>query len=420
MAAKKLPVAPHLVEPKFGRVTDRNYKSFHDAVTRGFQEPIKEGLADFDRALVENERHFGLKVGQRWVATCGSFARTMTVPGGAEVGFAAVSLVTVHSPFRRRGLLRRMMEHQLRDLAERGEPLAGLWASESMIYGRFGYAPAVSRARLGGTNRRLEFLPGITPTGSVDEVDRDQFLTVAPALHAADLPQRPGGLDRSDVWWKVALFDEEYIRGGASALHHALHYDEAGDVDGYALFRFKEDWGQDEPAGEIRIDEVRAGDVGGYAALWRYLLDLDLARTFRYKKAAVDEPLRHLVRDARAVRTEVEDALYLRVVDVAAALAERTYSADVDLVIEVTDDLLAENTGRYRLDVTDGVATVTRARAAADLSLTVLELGAIYLGGVPLQDLHRAGRVVEHTAGAARAAASAFDCERAPWCPDNF
>lgn len=420
MPPKKLPPAPHLVEPKFGRVTDRNYRSFHDAVSRGFQEPIQDELAEFDRALIENERHFGFKVGQRWVATCGAFTRTLTVPGGAEVPFAAVSLVTVQPPYRRRGLLRRMMEHQLRDIADRGEPLAGLWASEAMIYGRFGYAPAVSRARLSGRNSRLDFLSSVRPTGSVDEVDRDQFLAVAPALHAADRPQRPGGLNRPDTWWKVVLYDAESVRGGASELHRALHYDEAGDVDGYALFRFKSDWGDNEPSGEVRIDELRAADVGGYASLWRYLLDLDLARNFRWRKAAVDESLRHLVGDARAVKTEIEDALYLRVVDVAAALAERRYSADVDVVIEVTDDLLPENTGRHRLDVTEGTATVTRARAAADLSMTVLELGAIYLGGVSLHDLHRAGRVVEHASGAVAAAADAFAWHRAPWCPDNF
>ncbi len=417
------PSAPHLVEPELTYVTDETFEDFHAAISRGFQEKPRPETRELDRAVFENGRMFGHKVDDRWVSTCGDFARRLTVPGGTGVSTAAVTVVTVHPPYRRRGLLTAMMRHQLEQVAERGEPLAALWASESLIYGRFGYGPATARAVLNGTNRRLTFLPGVGSSGSVDEVTRAQFLAVAPGLHESMRPERPGTMARDENVWEHALFDLEFARDGASEIRYVLHYAEAGNADGFATYRFKEKF-EEEPESEIRIKEVWAEDPAAHASLWRYLLDLDLARTFRLWSAPPDEPLRHLVQDARAVGTAITDGLYVRVVDVQAALAARKYSAAVDVVIEVDDPILPTNSGCYRI-VTDGApegsaAAVTRVTTTPDLSLGILELGTIYLGGVPLTDLHRARRVTEHTPGAVAAASTAFGWHRAPSCPDMF
>ncbi len=416
------PTAPHLAEPQLKHLTDATFVEFHKAIARGFQEPYHEELVHFDRRIFDSKRMFGFKVGRRWVSTCGDFERRLVVPGGAEVPTAGVTVVTVHPPYRRRGLLTKMMRYQLEEVARRGEPLAALWASESLIYGRFGYGPASTRAVLTGTNRRLSFLPGVATSGSVDEVTREQFLAVAPALHAELRPHRPGAMARDEAVWEFAIFDKEFARNGASEMRYLLHYDDAGEPDGFATYRFKEDF-NDEPAGDVRIKEVWAEHPAAYASLWRYLLDLDLARTFRLWSAPVDEPLRHLVTDARAVKTELTDNLYVRVVDVAAALEARSYAGALDVVIEVDDPILPANSGCYRVR-TDGQpdarAEVTRVDAAPDLSLGILELGTIYLGGVHLNDLRRVGRVTEHTPGAVHAASTAFGWHRAPYCPDMF
>jgi predicted acetyltransferase len=420
---KKTPSAPHLVEPQLKRVTDATFREFHAAISRGFQEAPRPDTVDLDREVFENERMFGFKVGRRWVSTCGDLARSLTVPGGAAVPTAAVTVVTVHPPYRRRGLLRSMMTHQLAEVAARGEPLAALWASESLIYGRFGYGPASSRAVLTGTNRRLGFLPTVRAAGSVDEVTREEFMAVAPGLHESMRPERPGTMTRDQKVWDWAVFDAEWARGGASELRFVLHYDEQGDADGFATYRFKEKF-EEDPEGEVRIREVWAEDAAAYASIWRYLLDLDLARSFRLWSAPLDEPLRHLVADARAVGTSITDNLYVRVVDVVGALSARKYAAGVDLVIELDDPMLTENSGRYRI-VTDGdpegsTAEVTRVTSSPDLSMGILELGTAYLGGVPLEQLHRVERIVEHTPGAVAAASTAFGWPRAPWCPDMF
>jgi predicted acetyltransferase len=419
----KRSTAPHLVEPELKYLTDATFAEFHKAVARGFQEPGHAELKDMDRKIFDKLRMFGFKVGRRWISTCGDFARQLTVPGGAAVPTAAVTIVTVHPPYRRRGLLTQMMVHQLEQVAKRGESLAALWASESLIYGRFGYGPASSRGVLKGTSRRLRFLPGVRTSGSVDEVTREQFLPVARALHEAMRPQRPGTFVRDDDVWEFAIFDLEFARNGQSEIRYALHYDDAGDVDAYATYRFKEKF-ENDPEGEIRVKEVWAEDPAAYAGLWRYLLDLDLARTFHLWSSPVDEPLRHLVTDARAVETTITDNLYLRVVDVEAALRARQYAAGVDLVIEIEDAILPDNTGCYRL-VTDGgpegaAPEVTRVTSKPDITMGVLELGTIYLGGTALTHLHRAGRITEHTQGAVAAASTAFGWHRAPYCPDMF
>lgn len=419
-AATKSVTAPHLREPELTQVNARSLQSFYAAVATGFREPVRPEVTKLNSQLAEPERFFGFTVGNRWIATCGSHTRTLTVPGGAAVPIAAITNVTVQNPYHRRGVLSRMMQHQLEDVAGRGESIAALWASEALIYGRFGYAPAISRSSLSGTSARVQFLPSIVPSGSVDEVDRDTFLAAAKPLHEAWRPRRAGNLDRPGAWWDHRLFDAEFVRDGAESLCYLLHFDDAGDVDGYATYRFKGDYGPTGFNSDIRISDVSADDPRAYAALWRYLLDIDMARTFSLRNAPVDAPLRHLVTDARAIETKISDSLYVRIVDVSTALAARTYRTDIDVVLQVSDPLLPSNSGRFRLRGGPPGATLTRARGAADLEIPILELGAVYLGGVSVDELHRVGRIRELTAGAAAAVSAAFSTDRQPWCPDDF
>ena len=163
--ATKSTTAPHLVEPELKHTTNATFTEFHKAIARGFQEEHHAELLDLDRKISDNKRMFGFKVGRRWVATCGDFERQLTVPGGELVPTAAVTVVTVHPPYRRRGLLTRMMVHQLEQVAKRGEPLAALWASESLIYGRYGYGPGEQPHRALGHQPTAHLPPRRTHLG---------------------------------------------------------------------------------------------------------------------------------------------------------------------------------------------------------------------------------------------------------------
>lgn len=415
------PPPPHLAELTLDYATQERFADFHRAVGRGFQEEGPESMIDFDWPYHEPDRFFGFRVGERWVSTFGAFTRKMIVPGGAWVPTAAVSVVTVTAPYRRRGLLNQMMERQFADSRRRGEPLAALWASETVIYGRYGYGSAVSRLRMTGNTRSTAFRPEVDlGTGSVDEVDREHFLARAPAVHDIAMAGRPGTVDRSALWWEFAVQDHEHWREGATALRYLLHYDADGAVTGYGTYRFKADQDVHGPAGEVQIGEIQVTDPRAYARIWRYVLDLDLARRFRRRVAAVDEPIRHLLADQRAIAAELTDALHVRVVDVKDALAARRYATEVDLAIEVLDPQLEHNTATFQLTGGPDDARVRRARRRADLTIGIRDLGAAYLGGTTIAELHAAGLVEEHRAGAAAQASAAFRWEPAPFCSDTF
>ncbi|CAM5252507.1 GNAT family N-acetyltransferase OS=Streptomyces tendae OX=1932 GN=GUR47_09305 PE=3 SV=1 [Streptomyces tendae] len=124
--------------------------------------------------------------------------------------------------------------------------------------------------------------------------------------------------------------------------------------------------------------------------------------------------------DIRRCRPELRDALYVRLVDVGEALAARTYQAPVDVVFEVEDAFCPWNAGRWRLSGDAKGASCERTPDAADLVLSVRELGAAYLGGVSLGSLGAAGRVREVREGALAAASVGFGSDVAPWLPHGF
>jgi predicted acetyltransferase len=410
---------PHLAEPTLTPVTPERTDEYLAAVLRGFHADYKPEHWEPHKAVFEAERNFGFAVDGRWISSTGAYTETMTVPGGS-VPVAAVTLVTVSPAYRRRGLLRAMMTHQLNEVAARGdEPVALLWASEHPIYGRYGYGETLARLRLSGPTQTLGFAPEVDfGDGSVGEVERDEFRPVASRLREGWLADRPGALSRPAAWWDVRLHDPEDWRQGASAYRFALHFAADGQPDGYAYFRVK-DGGPDGGA-EVTVTDVDAANPPAYAALWRFLLSLDLVRSFRRNDAPVDEPLRLLVADRRAISTETTDGTYARIVDVPAALAARRYATEVDLVLGVADALLPANEGSFRVRGGPDGAEVTRTQDQPDVGLGIRELGALYLGGNSPAALRRAGLIGEQTPGALARMAAAFAWDRLPFCNDYF
>jgi predicted acetyltransferase len=414
------PVPPHLADPVLTYMPDDGQDDFVAAVVRGFHDDYQPDLLEPHKRALEPDRTFGYQVDGRWIATCSAYSRSMSVPGGS-VPTAAVTVVTVSQSYRRRGLLTAMMKHQLADIHRRSEPVALLWASESLIYGRYGYGHVAPRLSISGRTRSAGFLPAVDlGNGSVGEVDRDEFLAVVRPLHARLLPHRNGALDRDDGRWEITLHDPDAWRHGASSLRFLLHYTRAGRVDGYATFRIKQSGDAPWPNAEVQVDEIDATEPAAYAALWRFLLDLDLIRSYARHNAPLDEPLRYLVANAGTIKTNLSDGTYARLMDVPAALEARTYAAEIDLALGVRDPLLPHNNRTFRLQGGPEGATVTPVRGRGDVTLDVRELAAVYLGGTPLTTLHTAGLVRERTQGAVAAVSAAFAAPRPPFCPDHF
>ncbi len=387
------------------------------------------GITEFDRTLAAFDH-------DEMVGTAIALSLQMTVPGNAAA-VAGVTGVTVLPSHRRRGILTSLMRRQLADVRDRGEPIAALFAAEAGIYGRYGYGAATAELDL--TIRRGE---GTVPVpaaaagpggrGSAPRLriaDPKEATAELAAVYGSVQRGRPGMPARDDRWWEHLLWDPEHRRSGSGPLRCLV----AGDGDGprgYALYSARPGWGDDGiPAGTLQVRELMATDPAAHAAIWNDVLNRDLVGEVRASMRPVDDPLLHLLADRRRARPRLADGLWIRLVSVPEALTRRRYACPVDVVIEVADDLLAENAGRWRLRAPGALAggpaaqhavSCERTSAAAEVTLPVRALGAAYLGGTRLADLAAAGLVREERPGAVAALSTAMSWEPAPWCPAGF
>jgi len=405
-------------------VGPEDFDALYRVIEHAFAAPRdpEEQLAA-ERELLEFDRTLGVFDGEEIVGSGTIYSLEMTLPGGRTVPTAGVSWIAVLPTHRRRGILRALMRRQLDDIHDAGrEPVAALWASESSIYGRFGYGLASRSLSLTvpRAQSRLRDVPGADGL-RVRLVDAEASLDRVQPVYDTEAHRRPGMLHPpTDAWRRARILDPEGRRDGASALRTLLIEDEAGGLHAYARYTTRPSWGRGGPAGTVHVRELQSTGPAGAAAAWRYLLDLDLVATLSARGRPVDDPLLHLLVDPRAAQPELGDALYVRIVDLPAAMRAREYAIPVDVVLEVDDEICPWNAGRWQLRSCDGEVRCERSEQEADLHLDVRDLAACYLGGTSLRALTDAGLVAERTAGAVTALGQALHHEPAPWCPFVF
>ena len=397
-----------------------DWEAISDLLGYAFHEPTDADQRDVEGSVFEPERSLVADDAGAVVGHAAAYTRELSVPGGA-VPAAYVTLVGVAPTHRRRGLLTRMMHKQLGDIAAAGrEPIAVLWASEGRIYPRFGYGMAGQRLTLDVSTREIRPpQQPLAPDARLRLVEPADAIADFAKVYEQLRPERPGFASRDDRWWRYVLADLESQRGGSTSLRGVVHDTPHGPT-GYALWRTRGGWDAKGPDAEVRVREVVAADPAAYAALWRFLLTIDLARTATFSFGSLDEPLVHLVDEPRRLGARVLDSLWVRIIDVGRALEARRYATDVDVVLDVTDAQLPANTGRWRLTAGPGGVTCRPTGDPADLSCTALELGSAYLGGPALSALGAAGRVRELTPGALASASAAFGWHRMPSAIEVF
>jgi predicted acetyltransferase len=373
-----------------------------------------EGI-EIERGVFEPERAALAWAGDRLVGSSASYSRDLTVPGGI-VPSAHVTMVGVEATHRRRGLLNRMMARLFSDARGLGEPVAHLWASEGRIYQRYGYGMAATRLVIEADRDAQLRLPPDDPDGSLRAVALADAGPDLQKVYEQVRAERPGLSSRDERWWAHTLADPASWRNGATRRHVLVHETSAG-IDGYALWRVRDGSG-DRPT--VLLRELLATTPAGYRSLWHFLLNVDLTRRLEYPFASPDEPLLHLVHEPRGLDAKVRDALWLRLLDVPAALAARRYAAPVEVVLGVTDELVPENTGRWLLTGDAESATCSRTSLPVDLDCDLGALGAAYLGGASLGTLAAAGRVRELVPGTLARASAAFGWHRAPSAVEVF
>jgi predicted acetyltransferase len=391
-------------------------------------QPTAEELDD-ELGIAENDRQVAAVEGGQIVGTAGAYTFDLTVPGGGQLPVAGVTVVGVLPTHRRRGVLRSMMTHQLDDVAARGEPIAVLTASESSIYGRFGYGVATRLAKVRvDTTGGLPMLAEPAAGGRFRLVEPDDHSSVAAPVYDSVRRSRVGELSRPEAWWTMLQRDREKWRHDASARFCVVHEDDAGTVDGYCWYRVKEGDHDDAVArNEVRIWDLATGSDEVEAGLLQYLAEIDLTRSITTWARPIDDPWPFRLADHRRYRVQlVHDHLYVRLLDVPAALSARTYESPGSLTLAVDDPFRPAAGGRFRLEVTDeGKATCEQLGTdpdggPADLRLGAAALASLYLGDVAPSLLAAAGRLAAADAAVLARADRIFPTARKPYCTSEF
>lgn len=371
-----------------------------------------------ERLVFEPAR--GLAVYEAGEIVAGIMASSLEVSvPGALLPAACVTSAGVIPTHRRRGLLRALMRRHLDDVRASGEPVSALWSSESGIYGRFGYAPGNFRFEMEIDRNHTSFARPPAPGGRVRLLGRERALEAMPAVYERVRGRQPGTIGRDPRWWQYLFHEPEDRQRKVGPLQFAA-YESPRGVDGYVVYRFRHAWRQGNPAGTVEVQELIAATTEAEVALWRYCFDVDLSVTIRAWNRSVDEPLLFTLADPRRLRLRLMDGMWVRLVDVPAALRGRRYGAAGRIVLEVRDAFCPWNEGGFELEGGRDGAACRPSTASPDLVVDVTDLAAAYLGGTRLRTLHRATRVAELTAGALDRADAMFAWDPPPWCPHMF
>jgi predicted acetyltransferase len=379
--------------------------------------PTREWM-DLHRPFVEVERALVAVENGELVGGAGVNSFLMTVPGSRELPVAGVTSVGVKPSHRRRGINTALMRRQLDEIHEGGEAVAALHASEGGIYQRFGYGLGSFNASTSLERTRSAFVDAYRASGRVRLYEREQALKVFLPVYDRARRVRPGMFQMDDRGFAFE-WDERHIDEKDARYFFAGH-EVDGALDAYAIYRIKHDWDDSTPKTQLLVHDVQAVSPQAYADVWRYLLDVDLVFEAKAWSRPADEPLLLLLAEPRRLNLRLRDGLWVRVVDVEPALEGRGYAAEGRIVFEVADSFCQWNEGRYVLEASPDGASCRRTDEEPDLSLTINELGAVYLGGMTFAHLSRAARLEERREGAVRRADAMFASDAAPHCSVMF
>lgn len=396
-------------------ITEDEHPSWSRWIGRAFGDDNDDERIAAWRKITELERTIAALDGGEIVGTAGAFTYEMALPGGATLPAAGVTAVSVRSTHRRQGVLTRMMAHQLDDVASRGEPLAILTASETPIYGRFGYG--LGSQFWGWTlDADSAIATPSTARGRIRQVEKDDAVKVLPGIRERLWRRHPGEVSWSPAWWDDWFRDAKDERNGGSERRYAIHESESGEADGYVSWNAKPKWEDGLPVGRIHLGHLYGVDDEIEAALFELLLSIDLVKTISAWDRPVSDPLRWRLADVRRMRVGTQgDHLWIRILDVERALSARELGADDRLVVEITDAFRPQTAGAYVIEP----GSCRRTDETADLLMDIRDLGALYLGGVSATTLARAGRVQDRT-GALTRADRLLASSATPWCRTHF
>ena len=378
--------------------TEAELKAWYEPLAEAFGEDLSPEEIEAERPFMELDRLINAFDGERRVASSGAFSMQLTVPGGAVVAVSGITGVGVVPDARRRGVLRSMMGWLFEDAVKHHEPLAILWASEAAIYQRFGFGMGTLVSSFEVDRDRIVFREPLPPRDDVRVrlVGVEEGARLAAPIYDQIRARAPGTLEREELEWsRMIMADASWMRGKNGPKYRAV-VEVGGEPRGYATYRINGDWSVRGSANTVVIVDFQALDPEAEQYLWQWLVSMDLATTVKTMRGPFPHPLQLMLLEPRRLGLTVGDGMWLRIVDVAAALSARSYAGEGSLVLELTDTVLPANAGRWQLTVgADGAGVVAPTTAEPDLALDIAALAGTYLGAWRFIDLAAAGRVRE-------------------------
>jgi predicted acetyltransferase len=293
--------------------------------------------------------------------------------GGVPIPMVGVAGVGVLPAHRGRGVGKILMIEALREMRREGTPISSLYPATVPFYQHTGYERAGTHFEHRFPVTRLPQSSGLQPARPYTPSDLD----AVKACYARTAPLWPGSLQRGDYIWDRIL----NTRSGPA---HGFVIDGPLGIEAYAFLRQE----RPSPIGrhEIHTTDLQASTPQGARALLTFLAGYgSLAEDLVMNGGGPLHPITPFLPEHRWLRLTLKDYWMLRLVDLPRALTVRGYpqSTHASLVLNVHDEHLPENSGRWLLRVHDGQAScepAANASPANDIRCDVQSLAAVYAG----------------------------------------
>ncbi len=376
--------------------------------------------SEFSRELLEDligpDRLLAAFDGPEPVATYGSFPFVMQVPGGS-IPTSAVTIIAVSPTHRRQGILSSFMAADLVAAKERGEPVASLWASETGIYGRFGFGVANTESTWELAKSSAHLKSPIDIRGSVRFVDEAGAKEALPAIYEQATAGIPGANSRSSAWWHSRIIADEPERRKGRLPRRFVVLQRGSEDVAYAIYRTA-------PDGDtlvLNLVEVMGLDAQAERSMWQFIFDIDLVSRINASHRPRLDPLSGWIANPRELTPKrTWDSIWIRVIDIVPALESRTYRTPGSIVFAVHDAHCAWNTGTWQLSINQaGVGALAPSDLPPEVNLTPEALGSLYLGGANGAHLLSSGNVTG-SPDAVEKLDLLFGWHVEPWCPEVF
>ncbi|KAB8316460.1 GNAT family N-acetyltransferase [Tolypothrix campylonemoides VB511288] len=323
--------------------------------------------------------------------------------GTQRVPMTGIAGVGIAPEYRGTGAALAMMQHTIKELYAKGVPISVLYPAIQRLYRKVGYEQ-------GGA-----FCIWEVPTESILVKEQPLPLLTVPSNHEIfyQLYQQQARLNNGHLDRHLGLW-ERLIRPDEKEAVYAYLIGSAEQPQGYIIF--SQDENQDGCF--IRVRDWTVFTTAAAQTFWSFLANhRSQIEYVRWKGSAIDSLT--LLLPEQTAKQKSAKCWMLRVINVSTALEKRGYSPEIQaqLHLEIRDDLLAENNGRFILSVANGRGEVTSG-GKGDMKLDIKGLAPLYTGLFTPQQLQLAGQL-DATETAMSAATQIF-AGASPWMADFF